>query len=108
MSRKVTEEGLPSVSFPRNHPAFAGHFPANPIVPGVLILEAVQAVIVRQYPASPDYRLVTIPRVKFVKVLRPEQEMHIESIKEDGVVRFRCSCGTATIATGEMRLGIGD
>lgn len=30
-----------SFSIPQNHPSFPGHFPGNPILPGVLLLERV-------------------------------------------------------------------
>ena len=32
-----------SLSIPTSHPSFAGHFPGNPILPGVLLLERVMA-----------------------------------------------------------------
>jgi 3-hydroxymyristoyl/3-hydroxydecanoyl-(acyl carrier protein) dehydratase len=71
-----------------DHPALAGHFPGNPIVPGVIILDEVLQAIADWRPAG---RLLRMPTVKFLAPLRPEQAFTIRLVDADaGRVRFEC------------------
>ncbi|MBS1220425.1 MAG: acyl-CoA synthetase/AMP-acid ligase [Proteobacteria bacterium] len=71
-----------------NHPSLAGHFPGNPIVPGVVILDEV----IRAFEAwRPGERLTGIPVVKFLAPLRPEQSFTIRFLEPgSNPVRFDC------------------
>jgi hypothetical protein len=71
-----------------DHPGLAGHFPGNPVVPGVLLLEEV----VRAFEAwRPDERLVGMPVVKFLVPLRPGQAFAIRFVESGGRgIRFEC------------------
>lgn len=55
------------VAVPRDHPAFAGHFPGQPLLPGVTLLGEVLELLLRE---SPDL-LAGTPRVSAVKFLAP-------------------------------------
>jgi 3-hydroxyacyl-[acyl-carrier-protein] dehydratase len=60
---------------PASHPAFAGHFPGRPIVPGVLLLaEVVEAVLVHGGTLAP----LQVGAVKFVAPVGPDAELRIE------------------------------
>ena len=84
-----------------NEPYFPGHFPHRPIMPGVLILEAMaQAAGVltfRSRGVKPDessvYYYVGIDRARFKKPVVPgdqlEIEVHIER-ELRGIVKFNC------------------
>ncbi|MXV36879.1 MULTISPECIES: AMP-binding protein [unclassified Saccharibacter] len=54
-------------SIPATHPALPGHFPDNPIVPGVVLLDAVF------HRLQCDVSMVT--SVKFLSLVRPDQPM---------------------------------
>ncbi len=67
-----------------NEPFFSGHFPSNPLMPGVLIVEAIaQAgglLIVKSYPDlknEPAF-LVAIDKARFKREIRPGDRMQIE------------------------------
>ena len=72
-------------------PIFAGHFPAKPILPGVLLIEAVaQTAGVMLGSAAPPGSagtggqmalLAAVNRFKFLKPVTPGQELRIETRK---------------------------
>jgi 3-hydroxyacyl-[acyl-carrier-protein] dehydratase len=73
-----------------DHPALAGHFPGNPIVPGVLLLAAVM-----KMAGSGCTRL---PSVKFHAPLRPGEEFEI---RLEGR-KFSVRRGETLIASGSF------
>ena len=63
----MTDMRSSRVEVPREHPAFPGHFPGHPLLPGVVLLGEVLEVLLREAPAS----LGTQPRISAVKFLAP-------------------------------------
>ena len=74
-------------------PHFEGHFPGNPIMPGVLVVEAIAqtaAVLVVHTLALTDVRplvyLMTVDKCKFRKLVKPGDvlELHVEVLRSRG------------------------
>jgi 3-hydroxymyristoyl/3-hydroxydecanoyl-(acyl carrier protein) dehydratase len=92
-----------------DHPAIPGHFPGNPVVPGVLMLAHVQAALdALLVPHRGRLRLTAIPQAKFLAPLAPGEECAIAFPRmsdEDGhtAVRFECRARGRVIATGIVR-----
>lgn len=86
-----------------DHPALPGHFPGNPVVPGVVLLDRVLDAIEAAHGPLPALRL---PQVKFLRPLRPGQaaEVVVEPLPGDAPARwrFRVECDGAPLATGEV------
>lgn len=82
------------------HPCLPGHFPGQPVVPGVVILDAVQAALEAAGHARAGWRL---PQVKFLQPLLPGQaaQLEIDALAE-GRFRFRVHRDDALIASGEV------
>lgn len=57
------------------HPALAGHFPARPIVPGVMLLGEVVSAVERAF--GPAVRITGLPQVKFSAPLAPGERVTI-------------------------------
>ena len=100
-------------------PIFAGHFPAKPILPGVLLIEAV-AQTAGVMLGSAGQRgtgggvalLAAVNRFKFLKPVSPGQELRIETKKLTEVGTMTCIGGTVwvegeMVASGELSVVAG-
>lgn len=75
---------IKNVSF--NEPQFTGHFPAQPIMPGVLIIEALaQATGILAFKSEVGkpidgqiYMLVGVDKVRFKKIVVPGDQLRLE------------------------------
>jgi 3-hydroxyacyl-[acyl-carrier-protein] dehydratase len=96
-----------------NDPIFAGHFPGRPMLPGVLIIEAVaQTAAVMMAAASPgasigEALLAAVNRFKFLKPVAPGQHVRLETTKLTQAGAMIYITGTASVdgemvATGEL------
>jgi 3-hydroxyacyl-[acyl-carrier-protein] dehydratase len=96
--------GLKNVTF--NEPFFQGHFPQEPVMPGVLILEAmgqVAAMMVLHLPGSESLApyLTGVEHAKFRRPVRPGDQLITEAKAE----RFRRRVGKVSVrATVEGEL----
>lgn len=92
--------GLKNVTF--NEPCFTGHFPDNPVMPGVLILEAlaqacgllVQLSAQVLPDARPLFYLVKIDKARFNQIVRPGDQLHLEVEQKRMVMKmgqFQCT-----------------
>lgn len=84
-----------------DQPSLAGHFPGNPLVAGVLILDQLRLAVAAWRPCVV---IVALPQVKFVAPLLPQQEFQILIEESGGKCRFRCLRDEALLAQGELRL----
>jgi 3-hydroxyacyl-[acyl-carrier-protein] dehydratase len=84
-----------------DHPAFAGHFPGAPIVPGVVLLD--EALRALSSLCGVPLGHCTIREAKFRSVLRPGEPLALEaSVRADGLIAFVLSSRMRTIATGTV------
>ncbi len=95
-------------------PIFAGHFPAKPILPGVLLIEAVaQTAGVMLGSAAPQVAregvalLAAVNRFKFFKPVTPGREVRIETKKLTDAGQMALISGTVyvngeIVASGEL------
>ena len=96
---------MPVVALPfvEDHPVFTGHFPGHPIVPGVLLLDWVQAAI----EAELGQRLQELTEAKFHSPATPADALALELEYDIGVVSIRFEIRSADarkIASGRFGL----
>lgn len=88
-----------------DHPAFAGHFPGMPIVPGVMLLDEAAYAIMQA--SGFDGGTWQITAVKFLSPLLPGEAAVIAyEAPASGTIRFAISAGTRNIASGSLTLSI--
>ena len=84
------------------HPCLPGHFPANPVVPGVVILDLVSENILGM---RPGYRIKAIPLVKFLTPLAPETWFQLSwSETPDGQIDFHCDANGQRLVQGRLQI----
>ncbi|MDM0013208.1 AMP-binding protein [Variovorax sp. J22P168] len=92
-----------------DHPAFAGHFPGQPLLPGALLLSEVLEAL-RGVPAL-SARLgpaPTLAAAKFLAPVRPGNALEIDLLPEAGAargLRFEVRCGNEMVASGRWLPG---
>lgn len=100
-----------ALQIPLDHPAFAGHFPGAPIVPGVVLLDAVvhaaREKLVDQTEETPDKVRADgcqISTAKFLSPVGPGEWLTISCERAaSGSIHFNIVSGTRKVATGTLK-----
>lgn len=89
-----------SLTIPVDHPAFAGHFPGMPIVPGVVLLDEAMHAIADAIGHDGAWQ---IGSVKFLSPLGPGAHVVIEhEAQAGGAIRFDIRAGERHIVSGSI------
>jgi 3-hydroxymyristoyl/3-hydroxydecanoyl-(acyl carrier protein) dehydratase len=86
---------------PPDHPAFAGHFPGAPIVPGVLLLDAAVHAIQQGHATAQTCQIST---AKFLSPVGPGETLTISCRPGAGGTHFDIHSGARKVATGTLSL----
>jgi 3-hydroxyacyl-[acyl-carrier-protein] dehydratase len=94
----MTKLALPLV-IPYDHPAYVGHFPGHPILPGVVLLDEVQhAVGLRE---ELPIAFTVIRAAKFPSSVKPGETLRLAYDTTTGAgYQFEVLAGTRVVASG--------
>ncbi|MFZ0614146.1 MAG: FabA/FabZ family ACP-dehydratase [Desulfobacterales bacterium] len=87
---------------------FAGHFPGDPVLPGVAQLGMAYDTVCKARPGL--FKLIGFSRVKFKKIIRPLDRLKIHVMPKrdkEGVFSFRILVGDDIACSGNMTLEAG-
>jgi 3-hydroxyacyl-[acyl-carrier-protein] dehydratase len=104
-------------SFAADDPIFAGHFPGNPLVPGVILTEALAQTagiaVASGYVDVPKplFLLSAIRSMKFLRAVRPGEQVDLRAerlAQVDGLVQFKveASVNGVRVAEGQLVLSV--
>lgn len=80
------ESALAEKTFPPDEPFFRGHFPGDPLVPGVLLTEALaQTAGLAAGQPGRGFRLSAIKAMKFLAPVRPGETVTLHAVKRAAV-----------------------
>ena len=84
-----------------DHPAYAGHFPGEPILPGVVLLaEVLQAIA---HATGRDAERWMLGSAKFLHPVTPGTPLTLAHIvADDGGVRFEVRAAERVVASGRL------
>jgi len=105
--------GETTLTIAADHPAFPGHFPGRPIVPGVVLLDAALHAVkqacqtLSEQPASEGPALhCQIASAKFLSPVLPGETLTLSYTRNDkGPTRFEIACGQRPVASGTFIFG---
>ena len=84
-----------------DHPAYAGHFPDFPLLPGAVLLDEALRTIARTHGI--DLTQWRVASAKFLQMVRPGTSLTLQhSAPNAPTIRFTILSGTATVASGML------
>jgi 3-hydroxyacyl-[acyl-carrier-protein] dehydratase len=87
-----------------NLPAFEGHFPAAPVLPGAMLL----ALVLRAVAGQPAWARKAgptpyVPQIKFLAPVGPGQMLHIRLDDAARTIAFSVRCADTIVARGQIQ-----
>lgn len=88
------------LTIPADHPAYAGHFPGRPILPGVVLLDAMLAHLAS---AQGEHGSIQIKSAKFLSPVEPGEALTLEyEATGPAAYRFEIMAGERCAASGSV------
>lgn len=89
---------------PKSSPWFSGHFPEEPILPGIAQLSMVFEII-KECNNKKDLLIKSLKKIKFKSIIRPEELLNISvtlNEKSDNIYSFKIISNDNIVCTGQM------
>ncbi len=103
MTESMQNEIAEEIIFHHDSPWFSGHFPDNPILPGIAQLSIVFEAV--RNAAKNELQIFEFKRVKFKLIIKPDDKLEIKAIqdeKDDSTYSFMISVKGEVACSGIM------
>lgn len=92
---------------PADSPWFSGHFPGEPILPGIALIHIVrQAIVLEAFKKGDQLQLHTLKRVRFTQPVRPGETLSVningEDTGEEILFHFKVICKENVVSSGTI------
>ena len=81
MTELMQNEIAMEMTFHHDSPWFSGHFPDNPILPGIAQLSIVFEAV--RNAAKNELKILGFKRVKFKQIIKPDDKLEIKAIQDE-------------------------
>jgi 3-hydroxyacyl-[acyl-carrier-protein] dehydratase len=110
LTTQNSKAGFLSEKISAQHPAFAGHFPHDPLLPGVVLLDMLIQRVQAHYAGSAGFAACTkfaqdrfcLESVKFLSSVRPNDEVSFQWEEQGSKLKFHIYCQTVLVAQGTL------
>jgi 3-hydroxyacyl-[acyl-carrier-protein] dehydratase len=93
-------DAVTSVHVPIEHPALEGHFPGRPLMPGVLLLDAIVRAAQSRFAVA---ELSFVPRAKFLRPIAGGAEVTIRlRLSAPRRIAYEARVGTEIVSAGDL------
>jgi len=100
---QLSSESDATICVLAGHPSLAGHFPGNPVVPGVVLLSKVLEEIQQTDLTGP--RVTKMSGVKFLAYVRPGEIVRLRFMPiRPSAVRFEGHRGSDLVISGTLEI----
>jgi 3-hydroxymyristoyl/3-hydroxydecanoyl-(acyl carrier protein) dehydratase len=97
----LTSANSTTLTIPAEHPAYSGHFPGAPLLPGVVLLD--ETLLVVQRAAGVSGQGWRIAKAKFLQPVRPGEPLIVEHEPlANGSIRFAIRSDGRPVASGTL------
>ena len=103
MNRSAENEISADIRVPSDSPWFDGHFPGEPILPGVAQIGIVFDAIRKAH--NQELKVSSVRRVRFKRIIRPDDQLKIIAVplkQETDSYSFRILVQDETVCSGVM------
>lgn len=108
LNQADSKEISADIQIPRDSTWFSGHFPGDPILPGIAQLGMVFDVI--HQLGNQNMKISSINRVRFKQIIRPDDHLKIIAVPRENYAEsysFRIMVGKKLVCSGVMTLESG-
>lgn len=101
--KRIFQQANISIYLPESSIYFQGHFPGNPILPGIAQVDLAIHHACHFYGLKPN-TIAQIKQIKFCKLIKPETNLTLQLAKEETKIKFKFVIGEQVCSSGVLML----
>lgn len=86
-------------SISEKHPSLEAHFPGDPVVPAVVLLDELLEHLISE---NPEFQVQGFKQVKFLKPIRPAEKIQVQLALTQAGIGFKAFRNAELVFSGEL------